>query len=55
MSKAVVSYYDWKLSFNKKIDTYNDDLNDNDSINTLGIPKNNFKDFMKKWNEKHFS
>lgn len=55
MSKAVVSYYDWKLSFNKKIDTYKDDLSDNDSINTLGIQENNFKNFMKKWKEKNFN
>ncbi|MFX1346537.1 MAG: hypothetical protein ACFFBC_11955 [Promethearchaeota archaeon] len=55
MSKAVVSYYDWKLSFNRRIDSNKVDLNDNDSINTLGIPKNNFKDFMNKWKEKNLS
>jgi hypothetical protein len=55
MSKAVVSYYDWKLSFNKKINSIKDDLNDNEPVNTLGILENNFKDFMKKWKEKNFS
>lgn len=55
MSKAVVSYYDWKLSFNKKIDSYEDDLNNNEPVNRLGISDNSFKDFMKKWKDKNFS
>jgi hypothetical protein len=55
MSKAVVSYYDWELSFNKKIDSYKDDLNDNEPVNKLGISENNFKNFIKKWKEKNFS
>ncbi len=54
MSKAV-SYYDWKLSFKKKIDSNNDNLEDNDSINTLGIRENSFKDFIKKWKENNLS
>jgi hypothetical protein len=55
MSKAVASYYDWKLSFNKKSEINEDDLNDNKPINTLGIFDNSFKDFMKKWKEKNLS
>jgi len=55
MSKAVVSYYDWKLSFQRKIDTKEDELNVNKPVNTLGIPDINFKDFMKKWKEKNLS
>ena len=52
MSKAV-SYYDWKLSFNKKSEINEVDLNDNEPVNTLGISDNSFKDFMKKWKEKN--
>ncbi|MFX0080672.1 MAG: hypothetical protein ACFE94_02865 [Candidatus Hodarchaeota archaeon] len=55
MSKAVVSYYDWKLSFNKKINSSEDELKVNEHVNTLGISEYNFKDFIKKWKEKNFS
>jgi hypothetical protein len=54
MSKAV-SYYDWKLSFNKKIDPDENILNDNETVNKLGISDSNFKDFIKKWKQKNFS
>ncbi|MBA7550380.1 hypothetical protein ES705_42892 [subsurface metagenome] len=54
MSKAV-SYYDWKLSFQRKIDTKEDELNDNKPVNTLGISENNFKDFIKNWKEKNLN
>ncbi|MFW9876487.1 MAG: hypothetical protein ACFFG0_25620 [Candidatus Thorarchaeota archaeon] len=54
MSKAI-SYYDWKLSFNKKINSDENTLDDNELLNTLGISENNFKNFMKKWKEKNFS
>jgi hypothetical protein len=50
MSKAV-SYYDWKLSFKRKAEYTEETLNDNDSLNSLGIRKESFKDFMKKWKE----
>ena len=52
MSKAV-SYYDWKLSFKRTTEKIEDSLNDNDSLNALGIPEENFKDFIKKWKEKN--
>ncbi|MHA2392479.1 MAG: hypothetical protein ACXAEX_11100 [Promethearchaeota archaeon] len=49
MSKAV-SYYDWGLSFKKKVDT----KPDNDiTINSIGMSTNSFKDFVKKWKEKN--
>ncbi|MFX1326865.1 MAG: hypothetical protein ACFE91_01810 [Promethearchaeota archaeon] len=48
MSKAV-SYYDWELSFKRKTNSNNRSLNDNGSINTLGISDEDFKDFIKKW------
>ncbi|MFW9865754.1 MAG: hypothetical protein ACFFEN_06595 [Candidatus Thorarchaeota archaeon] len=53
MSKAV-SYYDWKLSFKRKVEYTGETLNDNDSVNSLGIKEESFKDFMKKWKEKNF-
>ncbi|MFX1480310.1 MAG: hypothetical protein ACFFCI_19560 [Promethearchaeota archaeon] len=52
MSKAI-SYYDWKLSFQRKIDTEVEKSNDNEPFNTLGIPDSNFKDFVKNWKEKN--
>jgi hypothetical protein len=50
MSKAV-SYYDWNLSFKQTIQSK---PNDKDSINSLGMTDNNFKNFMKEWKEKNF-
>ncbi|MFW9822346.1 MAG: hypothetical protein ACFFE4_05400 [Candidatus Thorarchaeota archaeon] len=49
MSKAV-SYYDWGLSFKRKVGAKSD--NDN-TINSLGMTTNSFKDFLKKWKEKN--
>ena len=54
MSKAV-SYYDWKLSFQRYIDTQEDELNVIKPVNTLGISENNFKDFIKNWKEKNLN
>ena len=54
MSKAV-SYYDWELSFQRKIDTNEVEVNDDKPINTLGIFKNEFKDFVKNWKEKNLN
>lgn len=54
MSKAV-SYYDWKLSFQRKADSTEESVNESEITNTLGISDNNFKNFMKKWKEKNFS
>ena len=47
MSKAVVSYYDWELSFKNKSKFDNSLKKDN--FNSLGMSDNSFKDFMKKW------
>ena len=48
MSKAI-SYYDWELNFKKK-SFLNIPQDDNvENINSLGISKDKFKDFMKKW------
>lgn len=54
MSKAA-SYYDWELSFKKNSKTSWNSVDDADSFNSLGIPDNNFKEFMKKWKEKNLS
>lgn len=54
MSKAV-SYYDWELSFQRKIDIEKEEVNDNKPINTLGIFKTDFKDFVSNWKEKNLN
>ena len=54
MSKAA-SYHDWELSFKKKSKISWNSADDTDSINSLGIPDNNFKEFIKKWKEKNLS
>ncbi|MFX1374679.1 MAG: hypothetical protein ACFFA0_02600 [Promethearchaeota archaeon] len=54
MSKAV-SYYDWKLSYQRKIYDSKDELNDNEPINALGIFENDFKDFIKNWKRKNLN
>ncbi|MFX0135849.1 MAG: hypothetical protein ACFFDN_19555 [Candidatus Hodarchaeota archaeon] len=46
MSKAV-SYYDWELSFKNK--SKSDKNMKIDSVNSLGMSDNKFKDFMKEW------
>jgi hypothetical protein len=50
MSKSV-SYFDWKKSFDHK---HTSDHGFEKEINSLGIPQDEFKDFMKKWKEKNF-
>jgi len=52
MSKAV-SYYDWELSFKNKSKSYKNLKKD--SLNSLGMYDNNFKDFIKKWKNKNLS
>ena len=52
MSKAV-SYYDWQQSFRDK--TKLDKILYQDNTNSLGISKNNFSDFIKKWREKNLN
>ena len=59
MSKAV-SYFDWELNFRKKSQSSQISefetkrVIDKEKVNSLGIPDNNYKDFMKKWKEKNF-
>jgi len=57
MSKAAssnsLSFYDWELTFEKKFKV-NPNSKDK-KANSLGIPDNTFKDFMKKWKEKNLS
>ena len=47
MSKAIISYYDWELSFKSKSES--EKYLKKDNLNSLGMPDNNFKEFMKKW------
>lgn len=54
MSKAV-SYYDWKISFQRKIDTESEEENDNEPVNTLGISESNFNDFVKSWKARNLN
>lgn len=52
MSKAI-SYYDWELNFKKK-NFLNIPQEDNiEEVNSLGISKDKFKDYMKKWKSKN--
>ena len=55
MSKSV-SYYDWELSFKKKADPAPIDRSvvKRASVNSLGIPDDDFKKFMKKWKKENF-
>lgn len=43
------SYFDWELSFRKK--ETNSYLHK--EVNSLGIPKNEFKEFMENWKTKN--
>ena len=58
MSKAI-SYYDWELNFRKKTilnpNSKNEKKTTNykDSVNSLGLADNTFKDFMKKWKDQN--
>jgi hypothetical protein len=45
------SYYEWEQSF-KKGDSRNQCLND-EKPNSLGIPPEELKDFLKSWREKN--
>ena len=51
MSKSVLSYYDWEQSFKKKVDPAPIDSKalKKAIFNSLGIPDNDYKEFMKKW------
>ncbi len=53
------SYLDWELSFRKKGDqprsSYRKKINShlNKDVNSLGIRKNKFKEFMENWKTKN--
>jgi hypothetical protein len=51
MSKAI-SYYDWRLSFKRKVIPYEKDIS---NCNTLGIDEDNFKEFLSNWKEKNLN
>ena len=56
MSKSV-SYYDWELSFKKKADPAPIDSRvvKKATNNSLGIPDDDFKEFMKKWKKENLT
>jgi len=49
------SYLDWEMSFKKKraSEVSQSDARTFKQINSLGIPKNEFKDFMRQWKLKN--
>ena len=54
MSSKTVSYYDWQLSFKKKSDTSIKPESESESnLNSLGIPEDEFKNFLAKWEKKN--
>ena len=46
------SYLDWELSFREKPRAHDLDYSKK-QMNSLGIPKNEFKDFMRQWKSKN--
>jgi hypothetical protein len=57
MSSDSVSYYDWSLSFKKDDGNHNSSLKYTKlrNINSIGLPDDEFKDYLKKWKEEHLS
>ena len=53
MSKAVISYYDWELSFKNKSGKEQNLTEGN--LNSLGMSEYNFRDFMAKWKKENLS
>ncbi|MBY8981903.1 MAG: hypothetical protein KGD57_03080 [Candidatus Lokiarchaeota archaeon] len=53
MSKSEISYYDWKLTFKKKVDENTDFHKNSKSHNSLGIPNKEFTEYLKNWMKKN--
>lgn len=52
------SYFDWELSFRKGVQLRSSSSKKSNSylhkeVNSLGIPKNEFKEFMENWKTKN--
>ena len=52
MSKSS-SFFDWELTFRKGHHSNKKVKIDFDSINSIGIPVNKYKKFLKEWKEKN--
>jgi len=57
MSSKALSYYDWSKGFKKS--SVNHDSNEAqlsvEDRNSIGIPDNQFKSYIKKWKEENLS
>ena len=49
------SYYEWELQFRKKSKNSSPSKPNGKQLNSLGIPADEFKSFLKKWEAKHFT
>ncbi len=49
----VNSYYDWELQFRKKPKTKIPVKNKENNLNSLGIPKTEYKRFLNEWRAKN--
>ena len=47
------SYYDWELQFRKKPKKKSLGKNDDNELNSLGIPKREYKRFLDDWQAKN--
>ncbi|MHA1195202.1 MAG: hypothetical protein ACTSRH_02315, partial [Promethearchaeota archaeon] len=56
MSSKVVSYYDWSLGFKKNQPKINHEKNNQmfKKVNSLGIPQDQFREYLKRWKERNF-
>ncbi|MBY9005172.1 MAG: hypothetical protein KGD63_00255 [Candidatus Lokiarchaeota archaeon] len=53
MSKSEISYYDWKLTFKKKVDNCIDLHKNRKFQNSIGISDDEFTEYLKKWKKKN--
>ena len=49
------SYFDWELTFRKDHSSNKKVKLDFNSMNSIGIPINKYKKFLKEWREKNLS
>jgi hypothetical protein len=57
MSSDSVSYYDWSLSFRKNDVNQKSSGNEKKlrSVNSIGLPDDEFKDYLEKWKRNNLS
>ena len=51
-----MSYYDWSLGFKKNQPKINHEKNNQmfKKVNSLGIPQDQFREYLKRWKERNF-